>query len=124
MDRVESKFLQTQKFQPLVWISYIERKYQLPRSQCQTSYDKLQTSLYLKPTDHHQNLYFQSSHPKHTKISIVYGQILRFSMICSQEKDYQNYCNQMKSWFLKRSYPEHSIDFEMKRDKFKSREKA
>ena len=30
----------------------------------------------------------------------------------------------MKSWFLKRSYPEHLIDTEMKKVKFKSREKT
>ena len=27
---------------------------------------KLQTSLYVKPTDRHQYLHFQSSHPKHS----------------------------------------------------------
>ena len=40
---------------------------------------KLQTSLYVKPTDCHQYLHFQSSHPKHTKKSIVYSQTLRVS---------------------------------------------
>ena len=30
----------------------------------------------------------------------------------------------MKSWFLKRSYPEHLVDTEMKKVKFKPREKA
>ena len=30
----------------------------------------------------------------------------------------------MKSWFLKRSYPEHLIDTEMKKVKFKSRGKT
>ena len=84
---------------------------------------KLHTSLYVKPTDCHQYLHFQSSHPKHTKKSIVYSQTLSVSRTCSQE-DYKNYCNQMKSWFLKRSYPEHLIDTEMKKVKFKSREKT
>ena len=85
---------------------------------------KFQTSLYAKPTDRHQYLHFQSSHPKHTKRSIVYSQTLRASRACSQEEDYKNYCNQMKSWFLKRSYPEHLIDTEMQKVKFKSREKS
>ena len=85
---------------------------------------KLQTSLYVKPTDRHQYLHFQSSHPKHTKRSIVYSQTLRVSRSCSQEEDYKNYCNQMKPWLLKRSYPEHLIDTEMKKVKFKSREKT
>ena len=37
------------------------------------SNSKLQTSLYVKPTDYHQYLHFQSSHPKHAKKSIVYS---------------------------------------------------
>ena len=85
---------------------------------------KLQTSLYVKATDCHQYLHFQSSHPKHKKKSIVYSQTLRVGRECSQEEDYKNYCNQMKSWFLKRSYPEHLTDTEMKKVKFKSREKT
>ena len=76
---------------------------------------KLQTSLYVKPTDRHQYLHLRSSHPKHTKRSIVYSQTLRVSRACSQEEYYKNYCNQMKSWFLKRSYPQHLIDTEMKK---------
>ena len=36
-------------------------------------------------------------------------------MACSQEEDYKNYCNQMKSWFLKCSCLEHLIDTEMKK---------
>ena len=51
---------------------------------------KLQTSLYVKPTDCHQYLHFQSSHPKHTKKSIVYSQTLRVSRACSQEEDCKN----------------------------------
>ena len=38
---------------------------------------KLQTSFYLKSTDHHLYLHFQLSDPKHTKRSIVYSQTLR-----------------------------------------------
>ena len=84
----------------------------------------LWTSLHVKPTDCHQYLQFQSSHPKHTKMSIVYSQTLTVGRACSQEEDYKNYCNQMKSWFLKRSYPEHLIHIEMKKVKFKLREKT
>ena len=60
------------------------------------SNDKLQTSLYVKPTDRHQYLQFQSSHPKHRKRSILYSQILRVSgRACIKEDDCKNYCNQM-----------------------------
>ena len=55
---------------------------------------------------------------------MVYSQTLRVSRACSEEEDYKNYCNQMKSWFLKHNYSEHLIDNEMKKVKFKSREKT
>ena len=145
MDQVEIKFLQTQKFQPLVWFRYIHdiffiwthgekslKKFMIEfenfNPNIKFTYEfsegsinfldlhvkfssgKLQTSLYVKPTDCHQYLHFESSHPKHTKKSIVYSQSLRVSRACSQEEDYKKYRNQMKSWFLKRSYPEHLID--------------
>ena len=85
---------------------------------------KLQTSLYVKPTDCHRYHHFQSSHPKLTKYSMVYSQTLRVSRECSQEEDYKNYCNQIKSWFLKCRYAEHLTDTEIKKFKFKSREKT
>ena len=159
MDQVESRFFQTQKFQPLAWFRYIDDiffvwtqgenslknfmmefnnfnpnvKFTYEFSEASINFldlnvklsdGKLQTFLYVKPTDRHQYLHFRSSHPKHTKRSIVYSQTLRVSRACSQEEDYKNYSNQMKSWFLKRSYPEHLIDTEIKKVKFKSREKT
>ena len=125
MDQVESKFLQTQKFQPLVWFRYIDDiffiwthgekslkkfmmefnnfnpniKFTYEFSEASINFldlsvklfnGKIQTSLYVKPTDHHQYFHFQSSHPKHTKNSIVYSQTLRVSRACSQEEDYKN----------------------------------
>ena len=80
--------------------------------------------LYVKPTDCHQYRRSQSSHTEHAKRSIVYSQTLRVSRACSQEEDYKNYYNQMKSWFLKRSFPEHLIDTEMKKLKLKPREET
>ena len=71
--------------------------------------------LYVKPLDRSQYFHFQSSHPEHTKRSILYSETLRVSRTCSQEEDYKNYCNEMKSWFLRRSYPEHLIDTEMRK---------
>ena len=116
---VESKFLQTQKFQPLVGFRYIDdiffiqthgenslKNFMMEFSNFNSnikfseasinfldlnvkfSNSKLQTSLYVKPTDCHQYLHFQSSHPKHQKRSIVYSQTLRVSRACSQEEDY------------------------------------
>ena len=85
MDQVESKFLQTQKFQPLLWFRYIDDiffiwthgennnfspniKFTYEFSEASVSFldlnvkfsnGKLQTSLYVKPTDCHK--YFSPS---------------------------------------------------------------
>ena len=80
--------------------------------------NKLTTDLYVKPTDTHQYLDYTSSHPEHTKKSIVYSQILRLPWICSFEKDFLKRKNEMKSWFLKRAYLERLNDKEMKKFKF------
>ena len=38
---------------------------------------KIKTDLYIKETDRHQYLHYNSSHPNHTKRSIVFSQALR-----------------------------------------------
>ena len=50
--------------------------------------NKLTTDLYVKLTDTHWYLDFTSSHPEHTKKSIVYGQMLRLHRKCSFETDF------------------------------------
>ena len=43
---------------------------------------------------------------------------LRIGRLCSEENDFKNYRSQMKSWFLKRGYPEKLIENEMRKVKF------
>ena len=81
--------------------------------------NKLSTDLYIKPTDRHQYLHYSSSHPDHTKKSIVYSQTLRLNRVCSVEADFVLRKKEMKSWFLKRGYPENIINREMEKVKFK-----
>ena len=71
------------------------------------------------PTDRHQYLHYSSSHPEHTKRSIIYSQTLRLKRLCSLEKDFKEKLSEMKSWFLKREYPEQIIDCEMEKVKFR-----
>ena len=53
----------------------------------------IHTDFYIKPTDGRQYLYYQSSHPRHIKVSIPYSQALRVSRICLSEKDFRaNIC--------------------------------
>ena len=48
----------------------------------------LTTDLHIKNTDWHQYLHFNSSHPDHTEISIIYSQALRLTKIYTFENDF------------------------------------
>ena len=79
---------------------------------------KIFTDVHIKATDRHQYLYYTSSHPYHTKRSIVYSQALRVSRICSFENDFIRHCNEMNSWFLNKGYPKTLLDTEVNKVKF------
>ena len=80
---------------------------------------KLEINLHIKPTDRNQYLHYSSSNPGHTKQSIVYNsQALRLSKVFSHEADFRKHSMEMKSWFLKRGYPNDVIEKEMKKVKF------
>ena len=76
------------------------------------------TDLHIKATDFHQYLEYTSSHPDHTKKSIVYSQLLRLSRLCSFEEDFERIKGNMRLWFLQRRYPEEIVDQEMSKGKF------
>ena len=82
------------------------------------SQGKLETDLHIKPTDRHQYLHYSSSHPGHTKRSIVYSQTLRVARVCSHEADCRKHTTEMKPWFLNCSYPNNVTEKEMKKVKF------
>ena len=79
---------------------------------------KLETDLYVKPTDRHQYLHYLSSHPEQNKCSIAYSQTLHFNRLCSLEKYFNYHKLNTKEWFIKRDYPESLIDKEMKKVHF------
>ena len=76
------------------------------------------STLYVNPTDRHQFLHYTSSHPDHTKRSIVFSQVQRVSRICSEKADFLKHLEKMKSWFLVGGYPKDLIESEMKKVKF------
>ena len=80
--------------------------------------NKLSTDLYIKSTDRHHYLHYTSSHPDHTKKSVVYSQALRLSRICSEGKDFDKHICEMKSWFSQRGYPQKLIETENSKVKF------
>ena len=67
--------------------------------------NKITTDLYCKPTDSHNYLYYDSSHPKRCKDSIPYSQFLRIRRICSDIRDFDTHVLTFSSYFLKRNYP-------------------
>ena len=58
------------------------------------------TSLYSEATDCHQYIHYKSSHPEHTKRSIIYSQTLRVNRVCPQKSDLKEHSSKLKSWFL------------------------
>ena len=71
------------------------------------------TDLHIRPTDRHQFLHYTSSHPDHTKRSIIYCQALRISRICSQKYVFLKHFGTLKFWFEVRGFPNKLIEQEM-----------
>jgi len=72
--------------------------------------DNLSTDLYVKETDTHQFLHFDSCHPFHTKKGIPYSQALRMRRICSENVFFERRVGDLKSWLLVRGYKEDLVD--------------
>ena len=71
---------------------------------------KIRTCCYIKYTNRHQYLHFASSHLNHTKRSVVYSRGLRVKRLSSAKEDILKHMQEMKSRFLKRSYPEDIVE--------------
>ena len=83
---------------------------------------KITTDLHVKPPDRNQYLHFSSAHPNHTKCSVVFSQTLHMSRLYSKESDVEQNKEKMRSWFIKREYPQKPIDSEIRRVKFSIKE--
>jgi hypothetical protein len=69
----------------------------------------LYTDLYCKPTDAHNYLLFNSSHPNHLLRSLPYSQLLRIRRICSHIEDYDRNAITIGHHFIRRGYPENLV---------------
>ena len=157
MSDLETKLLESQHLQPLVWLRYTDdiffiwthgeeslKKFldelngfnQYIKFTYEYSVEnipfldlkvglkdgKTATDLHVKPTDRHQYLHLSSAHPNHTKRFVVFSQTLLISRLCSNESDFKCNREKMRSWFIKRKYPEKLIDSEIRKVKFNIRE--
>ncbi|XP_066275237.1 uncharacterized protein [Branchiostoma lanceolatum] len=80
------------------------------------------TDLYTKPTDKHQYLLRNSSHPTHCKRGIPFGQFLRVRRICSDEPKYRERAQQLKEHFQNRGYEDALLDQAAQRAQDRPRE--
>ena len=65
---------------------------------------KLETDLYVKPTDKHQYLLKSSCHPSHTKQSITFSMALRLRRICSTDEFFNTRSSALTTYLIKRGY--------------------
>ena len=65
---------------------------------------RLETDLYVKPTDKHHYLLKSSCHPSHTKQSIPFSMALRLRRICSTDEFFNTRSDALTSHLIKRGY--------------------
>ena len=70
---------------------------------------KLETNLFIKPSNKQLYLDFLSNHPKPCKEGIVYGQALQILERCSKPEDVVQHLDDLKSKLETRNYPTNVI---------------
>jgi hypothetical protein len=71
--------------------------------------DRIESTLYTKPTDTHAYLNYKSCHPKSCKDNIPYSQFLRLRRICSNDKEFHRQAAVMSSHFCNQGYPRYVV---------------
>ena len=75
----------------------------------------IETDLYSKPTDKHQHLLYSFCHPYHINKAIPYSLALRLRRICSTDEAFNNRCNELTNYLVKRGYKRDFIRKQIKR---------
>ncbi|XP_033121407.1 uncharacterized protein LOC117120505 [Anneissia japonica] len=78
---------------------------------------KLQTSLYRKPTDNQCYLHASSFHPPHILRSIIFSQSLRYNRICSDQTDRDTHLLELSNTFSRLKYNPNTIHEQVERAK-------
>ena len=68
--------------------------------------NRLETNLFVKPTDRNNYLPFGSAHPYHCKKGLPYGQFLRIQRICSKLRDFKHNCTVKAAQLRQKGYPQ------------------
>ena len=77
--------------------------------------NKLQTTLYKKPTDRQSYLHANSEHLRSLKESIPYSQALRTKRICSTNSEFEAHINTIEDQFVKRGYKKTLIENQLEK---------
>ena len=85
------------------------------------SNNKLQTTLYSKPSDTHAYLVPTSCHPTHIVRNIPYGVAIRCKRICSEASEYEKHTVKFMKFFESRGYNRDFIHKEFQRANLRSR---
>ena len=85
---------------------------------------RIETNLYVKPSNLQLFLDYSSNHPKHCKEGIVYSQALRVIERCSKVEDLEKNLDILAHKLLERNYPETLIEEKFKKAKSKDRKKS
>ena len=125
MDEIETKFLQTQEFKPLVWVRYIDDVFFIwthgPNKLVSftTEFNNYHPNIKFNNESNKENITFldldvslsgnkltthfhtkstdKHQYPAHTKCSIIYSQALRMSGICCYKINFEKHFVDMKS---------------------------
>ncbi|MGL5567368.1 MAG: hypothetical protein ACRDC4_16715, partial [Plesiomonas sp.] len=85
---------------------------------------RLDTKVFFKETDMHALLQYKSFHPRHTFQGIVSSQLLRFSRICSKERDFLEAQTILFRALRSRGYPRSKLRLICKSHTLKTRKKT
>ena len=76
---------------------------------------RLETEIYVKPSNLQLFLDYTSNHTQHCKDSIVYIQALRVVEHCSQPDSTVPHLETLKEKFLERNYPEELVESQVEK---------
>ena len=77
--------------------------------------NEIRTTIYTKPTDKKQYLYYTSNHPRHIFRSVPYSQCIRYRRIIEDDGLLATELSILKSKFMNRCYPADLIDGQFSR---------